>query len=219
MTKFLNISTDNTLGGSSASDDVVSSQKAVKDYVDNHSGGGAVNSVNGKTGTVVLDYSDVGALPDTTVIPTVDQTYSSTSSNAQSGTAVASAVSGKQDTITGGATTITSRNLTTNRALVSNSSGKVDVSSVTSTELGYVSGVTSAIQTQLNGKADINLNNVSSNIEELTEAISSVSKSSLHIAENMTSINCKKDDIVEYLEKNKDKSQHLLGMVNKFKTE
>ena len=39
MTKFLNISTDNTLGGSSASDDTVSSQKAVKDYVDSHAGG------------------------------------------------------------------------------------------------------------------------------------------------------------------------------------
>lgn len=35
MTKFLNISTDNTLGGSSASDETVSSQKAVKEYVDN----------------------------------------------------------------------------------------------------------------------------------------------------------------------------------------
>ena len=34
------------------------------------SGGGAVDSVNGKTGVVVLDASDVGALPDTTVIPT-----------------------------------------------------------------------------------------------------------------------------------------------------
>ena len=33
-------------------------------------GGGAVNSVNGQTGDVVLDASDVGALPDTTVIPT-----------------------------------------------------------------------------------------------------------------------------------------------------
>lgn len=32
--------------------------------------GGAVSSVNGKTGAVVLDYSDVGALPNTTVIPT-----------------------------------------------------------------------------------------------------------------------------------------------------
>lgn len=34
------------------------------------SGGGAVDSVNGQTGTVVLDADDVGALPDTTVIPT-----------------------------------------------------------------------------------------------------------------------------------------------------
>lgn len=32
-------------------------------------GGGAVDSVNGKTGTVVLDATDVGALPDTTSIP------------------------------------------------------------------------------------------------------------------------------------------------------
>lgn len=33
-------------------------------------GGGAVNSVNGQTGDVVLTASDVGALPNTTVIPT-----------------------------------------------------------------------------------------------------------------------------------------------------
>lgn len=59
----------------------------------------------------------------------------------------------KQATITGGATTITSSNLTTNRALISNGSGKVAVSAVTSTELGYLDGVTSNIQTQLNGKA------------------------------------------------------------------
>lgn len=32
-------------------------------------GGGAVSSVNGQTGTVVLDADDVGALPDNTVIP------------------------------------------------------------------------------------------------------------------------------------------------------
>lgn len=60
--------------------------------------------------------------------------------------------SSKQDTITGGATTITSSNLTASRALVSDSSGKVAVSAVTSTELGYLDGVTSAIQTQLNNK-------------------------------------------------------------------
>lgn len=66
--------------------------------------------------------------------------------------ALQTAVDGKQATITGGATTITSSNLTTNRALVSNGSGKVAVSDVTSTELGYLDGVTGAIQTQLDGK-------------------------------------------------------------------
>lgn len=35
-------------------------------------GGGAVDSVNGKTGVVVLTATDVGALPDSTVIPTVN---------------------------------------------------------------------------------------------------------------------------------------------------
>jgi len=60
---------------------------------------------------------------------------------------------GAQATITGGATTITSSNLTASRALVSDANGKVAVSAVTSTELGYLDGVTSAIQTQLNGKA------------------------------------------------------------------
>lgn len=62
-------------------------------------------------------------------------------------------LNGKQATITGAASTITSSNLTSNRALISNSSGKVAVSSVSSTELGYLDGVTSSIQTQLNGKA------------------------------------------------------------------
>ena len=44
--------------------------------------------------------------------------------------------------------------VTASRALASNADGYVSATSVTSTELGYVSGVTSAIQTQLNGKVD-----------------------------------------------------------------
>ena len=59
---------------------------------------------------------------------------------------------GKQATITGGATTITGSNLTASRVLVSNASGKVAASAVTATELGYLDGVTSAVQTQLDGK-------------------------------------------------------------------
>ena len=42
--------------------------------------------------------------------------------------------------------------LTTSRALVSDGSGDVSVSAVTSTEVGYLDGVTSAIQTQLDTK-------------------------------------------------------------------
>lgn len=57
-----------------------------------------------------------------------------------------------QASITGGASTITSSNLTASRALVSDSSGKVAVSSITSTKLGYLTDVTSNIQAQINGK-------------------------------------------------------------------
>ena len=75
-----------------------------------------------------------------------------------------SSLDAKQATVTGGASTITSSNLTANRALVSNSSGKVAVSAVTSTELGYLDGVTSNVQTQLDGKAASSHNHSASNI-------------------------------------------------------
>ena len=42
--------------------------------------------------------------------------------------------------------------LTASRALVSDGSGDVSVSAVTSTEIGYLDGVTSAIQTQIDAK-------------------------------------------------------------------
>ena len=78
--------------------------------------------------------------------------------------AIQTQIDSKQATITGGASTIVSSDLTADRALVSNGSGKVAVSSVTATELGYVSGVTSAIQTQIGTKltASNNLSDVSS---------------------------------------------------------
>ena len=84
---------------------------------------------------------------------TVDSALSSTSTNPVQNKVINTALSGKQATITGAATTITSSNLTASRALVSDTNGKVAVSAVTSTELGYLDGVTSAIQTQLNAKA------------------------------------------------------------------
>ena len=62
----------------------------------------------------------------------------------------------KEDSITGAATTITGTDLTASKALISNASGKVATSTVTDTELGYVSGVTSGIQTQFNNLSDNN---------------------------------------------------------------
>ena len=55
-------------------------------------------------------------------------------------------------TITGGASTIATSNLDTSKALNSNSSGKVVANITTATELAYLSGVTSNVQTQLDGK-------------------------------------------------------------------
>lgn len=64
-------------------------------------------------------------------------------------TALQSTVAGKQDAITGGASSIASANLVVSRALISDENGKVAVSPVTSTELGYLDGVASGVQGQL----------------------------------------------------------------------
>lgn len=71
-------------------------------------------------------------------------------------TATINALALKQNAITGGASTIVSNNLSTDRVLISNGSGKVTVSDITSAELGYLNDVTSNIQTQLNTKAPTN---------------------------------------------------------------
>jgi hypothetical protein len=58
----------------------------------------------------------------------------------------------RTNNIAGAISTVLTSDLTASRALVSDSSGKVAVSDVTSTELGHLDGVSSAIQTQLNAK-------------------------------------------------------------------
>lgn len=80
------------------------------------------------------------------VITVNDNSHSHTIANV---TGLDTALNSKQATITGAATTITSNDLTANRALISNASGKVAVfSAITSTELGYLDGVSSNIQDQ-----------------------------------------------------------------------
>lgn len=110
-----------------------------------------VKSINGKTGDVTLTQDDVpnGNIYVRTHNDFTTEDKGAISKNAQDITTLQQS---KQDNITGGASSITSVNLGANKALVSNASGKVAVSNVTSTELGYLSGVTSNIQEQIDAK-------------------------------------------------------------------
>lgn len=136
-----------------------------------------VQSVNTKTGVVVLTQDDVGDGKTyvrthndfTDAFKTQINTNEDNIAMAESDieglqtdvgtlktnvTNLQTALTSKQDAIVGAASTITEDNLATDRALISNSSGKVAVSNVTSTELGYLDGVTSNVQTQLDKKLE-----------------------------------------------------------------
>ena len=92
-----------------------------------------VTTVNGFAGTVVLTTSDVAE-----------------------GTNQYFTTARAQAAITGGASSVVTANLTASRALVSDGSGKIAASATTTTtEIGYLAGVTSAIQTQLNAKLNL----------------------------------------------------------------
>ena len=111
---------------------------------------GAANGVATLDANTLVPAAQLPAATTTTkgaVI--VDSTISSSSTNPVQNSAISTALNGKQATITGGASTITTDNLTASRALISNASGKVAVSDITSTELGYLDGVTSNIQDQI----------------------------------------------------------------------
>ena len=59
------------------------------------------------------------------------------------------------DNRSGAVSSVYATNLTASRALASDGSGKIAVSAVTATELGYLDGVSSAIQTQMDTKITI----------------------------------------------------------------
>ena len=103
---------------------------------------------------------------------------------------VQTALTSKQDKVVGGASTITEDNLTANRALVSNSSGKVAVSTITSTELGYLDGVTSNVQTQLNKKLEkapvTSVNSKTGAVELAASDVGAVSKTGDTMTGNLT---------------------------------
>ncbi len=117
-------------------------------YCVNHSGmgGKAVVRMSDLTASRALT-SDAGGDIAVSAVTTTELGYLDGVTSA-----IQTQIDGKQATITGAATTIDDSDLTASRAVISNSSGKVAVSDVTATELGYLDGVTSAIQTQIGGK-------------------------------------------------------------------
>ena len=194
--KFLAIASDGQVEAIASSVEV-SFADIKGDATDNASLASALNgkvptsrTVNGKalSANITLGKGDVG-------LGNVDNTSDAAKPIS---TATQTALNAKQNTITGAATTITGSNLTANRALIANGSGKVAVSAVTSTELGYLDGVTSAIQTQLNAKvptsrtingkaltanisitkADVGLSNVN-NTSDLNKPISTATQAAL----------------------------------------
>jgi hypothetical protein len=85
------------------------------------------------------------------------------------------------DNRSGAVSTVYKDNLTASRALASDGSGKIVISDVTSTELGYLDGVTSAIQTQLNA-------GVSNAAAVVTEAVGIEARRAANIAGAVSTI-------------------------------
>ena len=107
---------------------------------------GLVSSVHGRSGAVV------GVAGDYTVSQIVNVAANTISATTVQG-AIDELDTEKQNLITGAALSIVSADLTADRVVVSDNSGKVTSASVTAVELGHLSGVNSNVQTQLDAKA------------------------------------------------------------------
>jgi hypothetical protein len=123
---------------------------------------GALSKTNDSIPELVITNAKVGTSAAIDATKIHDGSISNTEFGYLNGvtSAIQTQIDAKQATITGAATTIVASDLTASKAVISNSSGKIAVSTVTDTELDYVSGVTSAIQTQLGTKLT-NSNNLS----------------------------------------------------------
>ena len=92
MARILNANLDTNLGGENASNEVVSSQKAVKTYVDDRS----LGVISDTDGDVILG-STLGGISGGSTI-TVDTTLNPSSTNPVQNSAIATALNGKLDT-------------------------------------------------------------------------------------------------------------------------
>ena len=109
-----------------------------------------VNYIGSNTITSRAVVTNSGGEIDSSVVTLAELALlSGISSNVQ--TQLTDLGNDKEDEITGAATTVTSANLTSDRVLLSDASGKISASDVTATTLAYLDP-TSSMQTQLNSK-------------------------------------------------------------------
>lgn len=136
--------------------------------------GAASSVVTSNLNANVVVTTDASGKLTSAAISTTELSYlDGVSSNIQT------QLGGKQATITGAATTITSSNLTASMALVSDASGKVAAhGTVSAAELGYLDGVTSGIQGQLDNKASSTHTHAVSDVTGLQTALDSKANTS-----------------------------------------
>ena len=129
---------------------------------------GIKNNLTTEDSGYVLDARAGKTLGDraTTLETKVGDLYFDTDSSGNWGFKSSKNGAVKSFTATGAASTIESSNLTASKALVSDANGKVAASSTTTTELGYLHGVTSSVQEQMNS-LNSNLSNFQTGVDAL----------------------------------------------------
>lgn len=117
-------------------------------------GSTATSNATATNGNVYLNLIENGAVRSTHKITGSGAT--TVTADGSGNITISSTDNNTTYTFDGAVSTIKDSNLTASKALISDSSGKVAVSEdVTSTELGYLSGVTSSVQTQLDELLDM----------------------------------------------------------------
>lgn len=98
----------------------------------------------------------------------------------------------KQNTITGAASEIADSNLSSNKILVSTTSGKVSASAVSASSLDYISGVTADIQVQLDNKANQSTTYTKKQVDDLISTLNAEGTADAALVQN--SLNAHKED-------------------------
>ena len=122
--------------------------------------GDASDTMVGAAATQTLTNKTISGSSNTITNVSLTTGVTGTLPVANGGTNSATTLNNNRVMISSGGAIVEQSAITANKALASDANGLPVASSTTDTELGYVHGVTSAIQTQLNGKASTALDNL-----------------------------------------------------------